>query len=291
MVDKVADAEGSAEKSPAGGLNLFTSDAALGFKEARSLTGRRGATLVLLVGEVKAGKTTLLVELWTALLLQGSISSHSFAGSRTALAFEERAFYSRIECRAGTARTVRTHEEDDGFLHLRIRRPDGVLRELLLADITGEHFQRIREGTPLLDELPWVGRVDRFVIVVDGKGYATPGEREVILNRVRRQIYAIRSSGAVNATARLAIALTKLDDLSGEQRAEYSGTAKALLAEVLKLDDQATSLLIAARPADGSSALGLDDLMQWVCSDNRSAERFPDDLQDRRSRAVGRLKS
>ena len=291
MADDGADVDVSALESPADGLNLYTSDAALSFEEARHLTGRRGATLVLLLGEVDAGKTTLLVELWSTLLLRGSMSSHRLAGSRTALALEERAFYSRVESRAGAARTVRTHEQDDGFLHLRMCRPDGSLRELLLADITGEHFMRIREGTALLDELPWTGRIDRFLIIVDGKGYATPGEREVVLNRVQRQIHALRRSGAVNATARLAIALTKLDELSEDQRNEYSRTAEALLADVEDLDDQATSLLIAARPADGKPAQGLDDLIQWICSDNRFDQGVRDDLLGLSSRAVGRFTS
>ena len=155
MGDRPVDTDQSAvEATPQS--DLFTSEAALSLQEARTLTGRRGGTLVLPVGEVGTGKTTLLVELWSLLLLHGSIGGHSLAGSRTALAFEERAYYSRVESRADAATTIRTYEADDGFLHLRICRPDGSLRELLFADFTGEHFERIREGTMLLEELPWL---------------------------------------------------------------------------------------------------------------------------------------
>ena len=291
MVDEEADIDQSTAEAPPQLSPLFTSEAALSFKEARTLTGRRGATLVLPVGEVGAGKTTLLVELWSLLLLNGSISTHSLAGSRTALAFEERAYHSRIESRVDAATTIRTHEADDGFLHLRIQRPDGSLRELLFADITGEHFERIREGRALLDELPWAARVDRVLVMLDGKGYASPGEREIVLNRVRRQIFAIRNSEAVNATARVAIALTKLDELSEEDRDRFVDDQKSLLAEVQNIDDQATSFLIAARPADGTSAEGLDSLIHWLCTDDRSEEGVPVGRPTPSSRAIGRFAS
>ena len=210
MVDQQADDAQSTVGGSPQRSSLFTSEAALGPKEARTVTGRRGGTLVLLMGEVGGGKTTLLGEFWSLLLLHGRICNHRVAGSRTALAFEERTYHSRLAAGVHAATTVRTREDDDGFLHLRMQRPDGALRELLLADVTGEHFERIREGTELVDELPWAARVDRFLVLVDGKGFATPGMREVILTRARRQILALRRSQAVSRTARVAIALTKL---------------------------------------------------------------------------------
>ena len=289
MVDEETDTDETTVEAPSQHSSLFTSEAALSLEEARTVTGRRGATLVLPVGEVGAGKTTLLVELWSLLLLNGSISAHRLAGSRTALAFEERAYHSRVESRADAATTIRTHKADDGFLHLRIQRPDGALRELLFADVTGEHFEGIREGTALLDELPWAARVDRFLVILDGKGYATPGEREIVLNRARRQIFALRNSNAVNRTARVAIALTKVDELSEHDYGTFSDEKDSLLADVQSIDDQATSLLIAARPADGKAARGLDSVIEWLCSDDRLEERGPHGGRTPSSRAIGRF--
>ena len=291
MVEKEADTDQSTIQVPSKDSSLFTSEAALSLEEARTLTGRRGATLVLLVGEVGVGKTTLLVELWSLLLLQGSINSHNLAGSRTAMAFEERAYHSRVESRVDTATTVRTPEADDGFLHLRIQRPNGSLSELLFADITGEHFERIREGTPLLEELPWASRVDRFLVILDGKGYATAGEREIVLNRARRQIFALCNSNAVNETARVAIALTKIDELSDDDFDRFSHDNDSLLANVQSIDDQASSLLIAARPADGTSVRGVNELIEWLCSGDRLKEGSPHLPSIPLSRAIGRFAS
>ena len=255
------------------------------------MTGRRGATVVLLVGEVGVGKTTLLVELWNLLLTDGSIRGYSFAGSRTALAFEARAFPSRLQARIGAATTVRTHDASDGFLHLRIQRPDGSLGEVLFADVTGEHFRRIREGTALLDELAWAARVDRFLVIIDGKGFATAGEREVIRTRVRRQIYALRNSQVVNAAARVAIALTKLDRLAEDHRDTYREEEKSLLAEVREVDDQATALRVAARPDDGTPMEGMEGLVEWVCADDRLVEEGSHALAISPARAIGRFAS
>lgn len=268
---------------------LYTSEAALSLEEARTLTGRRGATLVLLLGEVGAGKTTLLVELWGLLLLNGVVNDHGLAGSRTALALEERAFHSRIESRAEAGTTARTQESDDGFVHFRIRRADGRLREILFADYSGEHFRRIREGTALRDELPWASRVDRFLIMVDGRGYATPGEQEVVVNRARRQILALRHSEAVSASARVAVVLTKLDELPAESQESYTETEGSLLDALRSVDEEATALRIAARPGEGTTAVGLDRLLAWICCDDRRVADPPQAPPAPVTRAVGRF--
>ena len=57
MVDEEANTDQSTAGAPPQHSPLFTSEAALSLKEARTLTGRRGATLVLPVGEVGVGKT------------------------------------------------------------------------------------------------------------------------------------------------------------------------------------------------------------------------------------------
>lgn len=290
MADTEIETDDSVVRVDPADPSLFTNDGALSLDEARSLTGRRGVTLVLLAGEVGVGKTTLLVELWNQLLLNGSLSSHRLAGSRTALAFEKRAYHSRIASSAGTATTNRTQASDDVFLHLRIQRPDGSLRELLLADTTGERFERIRQGISLLlEEFSWAARVDRFLVVVDGKAYATPGEREIVVNRARRQVFALRKSGAVCATARVAVVLTKTDELSKEDFDEFADVKDSLIEAIQSIDDQAICLLIAARPSNGTAACGLDNLIEWICGEDRLSEGNSDRRIVHPSRAIGRF--
>ena len=144
---------------------------------------------------------------------------------------------------------------------------------------------------PLLEELPWAGRADRFVIIVDGRAYSTPGEREIVLNRARRQIFALRHAEAVAPTARVAVALTKFDELTTNQRDDCSEAEGSLLAEARTIDEHGTAFLIAARPTDGSSAVGMASFMSWLCDEDRPVEGRPRPVQNPALRAIGRFGS
>jgi hypothetical protein len=292
MVGDDSDAQAQEDLSPGEPEEedqLFTSEAALSTDEARSITSRRGATVVLLLGEVGTGKTTLLAESWELLLNRGVIGRCRFAGSRTALAFEERAYYSRIESGLRAPVTPRTQEQDDGFLHLRMRRPAGDRKELLLADVTGEHFERVREGAQLRQEFDWIDRVDRFLVVLDGQCVATPGEREVAITRTRRLLYALQPSGVVASSARVALGLVKSDALSDEDWTDYGDVEDNLLRDVRSVDPEAPAFRTAARPQDSGPPRGLDDVFEWLCEDDRSSK--PPQLQGDvlLQRAIGRF--
>jgi hypothetical protein len=289
--DEETDQEGTHERPPpeVAPRTLVTSDAALTFPQARTLTTRRGARLVLLMGEIGAGKTTLMVETWTWLVAHGPLANHRFGGSRTAMAFEERAFLSRLEAGTSAPDTLRTHEEDDGLLHLRIARPDGVRVELLLADYSGEHFERIRHGTNLLDELPWATRADRIAVLLDGEGIGRGGgQRELACNHASRQLLALERATSLASTARLAILLVK-DDLHDEETlSEAQPRIDQMLQTARELDPDAELLHIAARPADGSNPRGLDAFVEWLAVDDRATSAHAVELPVP-SRAIARL--
>lgn len=273
-------------------LELSTSDAALSLQEARAFTGQRGALTALMLGEVGSGKTTLLVETWTALMAAGSVGHFQFAGSVTALAFEERAFDSRIESGAFPGETVRTAEEDDGFLHLRLSRAGTrtLLPELLLADVTGEHSRQIREGVPLEDELAWAARVDRFVVLVDGAAFRDPTSRENALNRARRLLHALRTSAAVAASCRVAVVLSKADALRAADRRAWRAAEQALLDLARATDPGAQAFATAARPADHSAPVGLADLLGFLLSPDRVPSVPPVPSVPRPARAMSRVR-
>ena len=255
--------------SPEAPTPLWTSDAALTLGEARRLTSRRGATMIMLLGEVDVGKTTLLAEMWTEFLSHGRLGGCGFAGSTTALAFEERSFGSRIESDARGAETKRTAEEDDGFLHVRVAPDGGGIRELLWADFTGEHFLRIREGRPIDEELPWLGRVDRFLVMIDGALVASPGTGEIANTRTQRLLYALQASQRVAPSSRLALAVAKQDMMVPQTRDAFGDTESELLTLALEIDPTAQVLHLSARPRTGEDPWGLSDVVDWVLSGDR----------------------
>jgi len=265
---------------------LWTSDDALSFQEARRLTSRRGATVVLFAGDTDAGKTTAMVEIWTSLLSDGKLGGSLIAGSNNALAFELRSFDSRVE--SGTNTTARTNEETEGFLHLGVTSARGRI-EILFADFGGEHFTRIREGVEVSDELAWIGRVDRLAIFVDGRLVASPAYAQVAYTRVQRLLWKLRDCPERNPRLRAALVLTKAELVSEARLADFQHSLDALVTLVREVDQEAPLLHVSARPATRTAPAGLDGLLDWVCMEDRPSP-VDDPALDRPIRALGRLR-
>jgi hypothetical protein len=151
---------------------------------------------------------------------------------------------------------------------MRVRPPSGELVELVFADLAGEVFERVREGRPLLQELPLAAHVDRFVVIVDGAALSTPGESEIAATRAMRQILALRGSGAVRASARVAIALTKADALTPAGERAIRRHEPHFLSTVREIDPEATSARTAL-PGLATAPAGLAELARWLCSGER----------------------
>ncbi len=235
---------------------------------ARGLRRGRGSRLVLLMGEPGTGKTALLVSLWQRMQTANGLAEHRLAGTRTALGFERRAHGGRIESGHLRERFPPTADEDAFLLHMRVRPPSGELVELVFADLGGGVFERVREGRPLLQELPLAAHADRFVVVLDGEALSTPGESEIAATRALRQILALRGSGAVRASARVAIALTKADALTAAGERAVRRHEPHLLSTVRGVDPETTSVRTAL-PGLAAEPAGLGELVRWLCSGER----------------------
>lgn len=245
-------------------LPIVTSDVELGFEEALSVAGRRGARLIILMGETNTGKTTIITELWTYLNTQGGLSSHECAGSRTPMALEERAFHSRVASGTSPPLTPRTPLGQEGLLHMRIARPDGQRVELLFGDFAGERFTHIKDGANLLDELPWAPRADRILVVVDGERLAT-GSRELATNSAKRQLYALSSAEVSNPKMKLAVVVAKDDRLPDGEFDKSIARLDDLVALAQTMDADASLIRVSARPGNGADPWGLDQLLEWLC--------------------------
>ena len=257
-----------APQTPA--VMLATCADAMTLEQARALSGRRGVRLVLVMGEAGTGKTALLAALWQRLLERGELGGHALAGSRTALGLERRAYWQRLDARQSAPR-MPPSDPAEAMLHLRMRRPDGNLIELLLSDLAGEQFERIREGRALVAELPWATRADRVVVLLDGAALEEPGESEIAVTRAERLLLSLQTSDALRASARIALVLTKSDALgeTGEQALARHETPLAQIAR--RLDPEATWIRTAALHS-GADPDGLGALMAWLCGADRPRE-------------------
>jgi Double-GTPase 2 len=272
---------------PATTQPIVTADDAMTLEEARALSGRRGARLVLLMGEAETGKTAVIAMLWQRFLEEDGLAGHRLAGSRTARAFERRAHWARLEAREPEAHLPGTRVVDGGLLHLRVRRPDGRRVELLLWDLAGEQFEHVREGRRLVDELPWAARVDRFVVVLDAKALSLPGGSEIAVTRAQRLLLALQASTVVRDTARVAVLVTKGDLLTDAGEQALARHEPALLEVAHESDSDAAC--IRTGPRDAADPHGLGDLITWLCRDDRPQSPLPvREVQPQRSIAAFR---
>jgi hypothetical protein len=268
MADQSKRGPDHAPSSSAAEQPTVTTEDAMTLASARGLSGRRGARVVLVMGEAATGKTALLAALWQRLIERGELAGHSLAGSRTALAFERRAHWARLDARTIEA-SFPPSPAAEALLHLRVRRPDGERVELLISDLGGEQFERVREGRSLNAEIPWAARLDRAIVVVDAKALARPGESEIAITRAGRLVLALQTADAVRASARIALVLTKADALDSAGEAALARHESPLAAIARQSDSEATWIRTAALANAGGDPDGLGALMAWLCGEDR----------------------
>ena len=252
LLDAAAEPDASEVREP-----LITTDESLTLEDTEDLAERHGLTVVLIAGEYECGKTTLLVALWNSLLNHGAIAEAHFAGSRTALGFERRAWLARLACHGEKPDTDRTHESENGFMHIRLA-AHGRLHEVLLSDVAGETFKQVRHGTPFKEKIEWLDHANLALFLVDGKALADNGLRSSELSDTRRLIGQLRESGSA---PRVAVILAKADLLTPEVRKKWDHEAQVLLERARQIDKDAALLEITARPPEGMDPEGLDDVL------------------------------
>lgn len=255
--EQLLDDDAAEPEAPEGREPLITTDQFLTLADTEDLAERHGLTVVLIAGEYECGKTTLLVALWNSLLNHGEVGEAHFAGSRTALGFERRAWLARLACHGEKPDTDRTHESENGFLHLRLATP-GRLREVLLSDVAGETFKQVRYGTPFREKIEWLDSANLALFLIDGKDFADDRRRSSTLSNTRRLIGQLRESGA---TPSVAVVLAKADLITAELSEKWDREGQILLELAREVDTDAVLLEITARPPEGRDPTGLADVL------------------------------
>lgn len=261
---------------------LASVEDAMTLEQASALSGRRGARLVLVMGEPATGKTALSAMLWQRFLEHDGLDGHRLAGSRTVRGFERRAHWARRRSGRPAPEFPPTRPTEAGLLHLRVRRPDSRRVELLLSDLAGELFERVREGRRLVDELPWAPRADRFMVLLDGAVLSTPGASEIAVTRARRLLLSLQAPGVVRDSARVAVVVTKADTLNQMGRLALHRHAADLLAVARHSDPEAALLRTAAIGNVRAEHQGLGELVAWLCLDDRPrTQTVPEEIPGR----------
>ncbi|HET7454031.1 MAG TPA: hypothetical protein VFJ76_00755 [Solirubrobacterales bacterium] len=221
--------------------------------------------LAIWAGERDSGKTTLTAQLYER--HRTGQANTVFAGSETLLGFEERIHPSRLESGRLTPRTIRTESdpEERELLHLAVR-AEGDIENILLADIPGELFRRMRDYELEVSDVPLLTHADKLAVVVDGALIADHGLRSVAVNFARQFIAQLKNSNLPAEKMDVLLLLTKLDlVLSADASAlsYWEEREDSLLSSLREFSPSAEALRTAARglpsPDDGMNAL-----MEWL---------------------------
>lgn len=182
--------------------------------ELESFRMANRSIVVSLVGDVKAGKTTLVTALY-AQFCKGSFAGYSFESSRTLAGFARRHHLSLLKSGSEKPITPRTSIANGvGFYHLNLQADSVRSVHLIVADRSGEAFQAARIDTSLVEGLRELRLADRACFLLDADKLTDPGTRANYRREFKQTIWALLQNNAFSSKVVLEVLATKIDKLS-----------------------------------------------------------------------------
>jgi hypothetical protein len=240
-------------------------------QEEASQVLRRGASRVIaVVAPREAGKTTLIASVFE-LFLRGPIGPFRFSGSRTMYAFERACHPSRGVSRNARPKTERSLLTTVKFYHAALCRPGGDVLDLVVADRNGEDYGAAADNTDAVQEFVEIRRADTITFLLDGRQLVDPVTRNSVGPELLAIVQALIDGVAIEGRPRVALVLTKLDDIERSVESERARRNFVKIdAKFRELHARAfgeiRSFAVAACPSDISLPLGhgvADLLAYW----------------------------
>jgi hypothetical protein len=249
---------------------------ALTSDDASIVMCRTWSRVIVLAGEIDAGKTTLLASLHQK-FLAGPFGGFLFARSDTLPAFEQRCHLARIASGRIESHTERTPlTAGVHYLHLGLRSEPAPIQSLLFADVPGELYEKLIDSDDAAAALGVVRRADRLTLLIDGAKLVNDVDRRLAITRARDLLRCMLDCGLLQARTSVDIVFTKWDlaHVVANSLVEHEQRLKKLIENRVA---EVRLWHIAARPrvpSDFSAAHGLDGLLQaWLSSPERVNSR------------------
>lgn len=232
---------------------------ALGRADLVDVAMRGRPILIGIVGPADSGKTTFLVGLYLMLLQGYQLAESTFAGSLTLEAWESLAGWMRWT-ELGRPPTFPPHtssrnDRQPGLLHVALRLPSGVRRDILFTDAPGEWFTRwaLKADAPDAEGARWVAeRADGFLLFADCKRLASSqfGAARQDLRSIMARMGSVtgrRPVGIVWAKSDIAVKEVLLEAIINNHR-QYMSDAQFHKASIKQPDTilQAVSAVLVA---------------------------------------------
>jgi len=172
---------------------------------------RRRIRTVALVGEHKAGKTTLLASIYE-MYCKGPFAGMTFAGSRTLVGFAKRHHLALLSSQRSSPTVPRTSRDDPpAFFHLALAEKPGAVVDLVMSDRSGEAYSFARAATDVIPTLSELALAERICFILDGARIASIEQRTAYSRRFKQMIHALSDNGAFAHGPIVEVLSTKFD--------------------------------------------------------------------------------
>jgi hypothetical protein len=244
-------------------LNLLEASAVMMSAESR---------IVAIVGHIDVGKTTLISSMYD-LFQMGPLGNLRFRRSQTLAALEEACHHSRAASKRTEPFAMRTPIGTFGLYHLGIA--DTALEyslDLLLGDRSGEEYKLVADDPAVARKYAEIARADVITILVDGLRLLDVSARHNARSSAQMIVQGLVDSGVLSPGRRLAVVLTKLDEIVAAENGDRARKDfDQLVQHMVKLyggffSDVAPFLVAASPRTDALTfGYGLPELLQyWI---------------------------
>lgn len=174
---------------------------------------RNRVQTIVLIGEQKAGKTTLLASLY-GLFCKGPIGDLEFVSSQTLYSFAERNYLAMLSTGKTVPTMPRTSIADSvGYFHFKLRNAE-TISEVIISDRSGEAFESARTDTSLMDRLSELALADRVCFLLDAARLTRIETRSGYRRIFKQTIQALVDNDVIPKTAVIEVLVTKIDRIS-----------------------------------------------------------------------------
>lgn len=232
------------------------------------------SSLCVLAGDVGSGKTALLTYIYHAVLTGKYQDKYLFAGSQTLLAFEERAYSTRVDSMRTQPDVGRTPKGSiDKFLHLRFRQCDsGKITNLLITDFSGEDYEEIHADVNAVKEkFPIARAANHFLFMLNGEHLRRKKERDGELLRMEHLLRTFSDGGLLKHNSQILIVISKYDLIEEEKDSSFPEFLNSIITRVGKkfpvLEERCMLYQIAAMPNNAAVCpvgYGVDQLLDDI---------------------------
>lgn len=192
----------------------------LSLNGAASILRKEEGRVVAIVGPHDAGKTSLIAGLYD-LLQSGPIASSHFNGSQTLHAFEMSCHDARAASERNVPHINRTPLGEVEFYHVGLTDlPSGDRIALLIGDRAGEDYKMAADDVQIVASFHEVQRANTLTFLVDGYRLAQSVTRHQVRQELLRAVQALVDGGGTSKCQRVAVVLTKLDDVRASDHSD-----------------------------------------------------------------------